>query len=146
LFPDIPFSFESIEEKYKDAYGEEGKLAKITGIFSLLAILLSLLGIFALSALESDRRIKEIGIRKINGAKVTEVMTLLNMNIVKWIIIAFLIAVPAAMFAVHKWLLNFAYKTGLEWWIFVLVGVLVIFIALVTVSLQSWRCQRMESG
>jgi len=139
LFPDIPFSFESIEEKYKDAYGEEGKLAKITGIFSLVAILLSLLGIFALSALESDRRIKEIGIRKINGAKVTEVMTLLNMNIVKWIIIAFVIAVPAAMFAVHKWLLNFAYKTGLEWWIFVLVGVLVIFIALVTVSLQSWR-------
>ncbi len=138
-FPGIPFSYESIEEKYKAAYGEEKKLAKITGMFSILAILLSLLGIFALSALESEKRIKEIGIRKINGAKVTEVMSLLNLNIIKWIIIALVIAIPFALIVVHQWLQNFAYRTKIDLWIFVLVGLLIIFIALATVSLQSWR-------
>lgn len=142
LFPGIPFSFESIEEKYRAAYGEEKKLAKITAIFSFLALLLSLLGIFALSSLESDKRIKEIGIRKINGAKVAEVVSLLNFDIVKWIFLSFLIALPAAFIIVSKWLQTFAYRTDMDWWIFVFAGILITVIALATFSWQSWRAAR----
>ncbi|HEX2920053.1 MAG TPA: ABC transporter permease [Bacteroidales bacterium] len=139
LFPGIPFSYESIEEKFNASYGEEKKLAKITSIFSLIAILLSLSGIFALSALESEKRIKEIGIRKINGAKVMEVMSLLNAEIIKWILVAFLIAVPVSYYSIDNWLTNYAYRTSLDWWIFILAGAVVMIIALLTVSLQSWR-------
>ena len=139
LFSEIPFSYESIDEKYRSAYGEEIRLAKITGTFSILAMLLSLLGIFALSTLQSEKRIKEIGIRKVNGAKISEILSMLNKDFVKWVAIAFVIATPVAYYAMHKWLENFAYKTTLSWWIFVLAGLLALGIALLTVSWQSWR-------
>lgn len=139
LFPGIPFSFESVDEKYKAAYGAEKKLARITGVFSILAMFLSLLGIFALSTLEAEKRIKEIGIRKINGAKVNEVMTMLNKDFFKWVAIAYIIACPVAWYAMNKWLHNFAYKTELSLWIFGLAGILAFGIALLTVSWQSWR-------
>ena len=139
LFPDIPFSYESIDDKYNSAYGEEIRLAKITGTFSVLAMLLSLLGIFALSTLQFERRIKEIGIRKVNGAKVSEILNMLNRDFVKWIVIAFVVASPVAYYALHKWVKNFAYKTGLGWWIFALAGLLALGTALLTVSFQSWR-------
>lgn len=139
LFPGIPFNIESIDEKYKASYGAEKKLARITGIFSILAMFLSVLGIFALSTLESEKRIKEIGIRKINGAKVTEIMSLLNWDFLKWVALAFIIACPAAFLIIEKWLHQFAYKTELSWWIFVLVGLVAFGVALITVSWQSLR-------
>ncbi len=139
LFSEIPFSYESIDEKYRSAYGEEIRLAKITGTFSILAMLLSLLGIFALSTLQSEKRTKEIGIRKVNGAKISEILSMLNKDFVKWVTIAFVIATPIAWFAMNKWLENFAYKTNLSWWIFALAGLLALGIALLTVSWQSWR-------
>lgn len=98
-----------------------------------------MLGISALSLFISQQRTKEIGIRKVNGAKVSEILTMLNKDFVKWVIIAFVIATPIAYFAMHKWLENFAYKTTLSWWIFALAGLLALGIALLTVSLQSWR-------
>ncbi|MGD9555694.1 MAG: ABC transporter permease [Mangrovibacterium sp.] len=139
LFPDIPFEFESVSEKYKAAYGEEERLAKITGIFSMLAMVLSALGIFALSTLQPEKRIKEIGIRKVNGAKIPEILAMLNQDFLKWIAVAFVIAVPVAWYAMNKWLGNFAYKTNLSWWIFALAGLLALGIALLTVSWQSWK-------
>lgn len=139
LFPGTPFAYESVDEKYRSAYGAEKKLSSITGVFSILAIILSMLGIFALSTLEAERRIKEIGIRKINGARITEVMAMLNSDFLKWVIIAFVLACPVAMFSTHKWLNKFAYRTDLSWWVFALVGILVLAIALLTVSCQSWR-------
>lgn len=139
LFPGIPFSFESVDEKYKAAYGGETKLARITAIFSLLAMFLSVLGIFALSTLESEKRIKEIGIRKINGAKVTEIITLLNWDFLKWVALAFIIACPAAFLIIEKWLHQFAYKTSISWWIFILVGFIAFAVAMITVSWQSRR-------
>ena len=139
LFSEIPFSYESIDEKYRSAYGEEIRLAKITGTFSILAMLLSLLGIFALSTLQSEKRTKEIGIRKVNGAKVSEILTMLNRDFVIWVAIAFVIATPIAYYAMNRWLESFAYKTSLSWWIFVLAGLLALGIALLTVSWQSWK-------
>jgi putative ABC transport system permease protein len=139
LFPGIPFTYESVYEKYKSAYGAEKRLARITGVFSILAMILSMLGIFALSTLEAERRIKEIGIRKINGAKVMEVMAMLNSDFLRWVLIAFIIACPVALYSTHKWLNKFAYRTDLSWWIFGVVGVLIMVIALTTVSWQSRR-------
>jgi putative ABC transport system permease protein len=84
-------------------------------------------------------RVKEIGIRKINGARISEVMILLNRDFIIWAAIAFVIATPIAWYAMHKWLENFAYKTNLSWWIFALAGLLALGIALLAVSWQSWR-------
>uniref|UniRef100_UPI003564A3C9 ABC transporter permease n=1 Tax=Ancylomarina sp. TaxID=1970196 RepID=UPI003564A3C9 len=82
---------------------------------------------------------KEIGIRKVNGAKTSQIITMLNKDFMKWVIIAFVIACPIAWYTMHKWLENFAYKTELSWWIFALAGLIAMGIALLTVSLQSWR-------
>jgi putative ABC transport system permease protein len=86
-----------------------------------------------------NSRVKEIGIRKVNGARITEILILLNRDFVKWVSIAFVIATPIAWFSMHKWLESFAYKTDLSWWIFALSGVLALGIALFTVSWQSWK-------
>jgi putative ABC transport system permease protein len=81
----------------------------------------------------------QIDIRKVNGARISEVMVMLNKDFVKWVVIAFVIATPVAWYAMNKWLENFAYKTELSWWIFVLAGLLALGIALLTVSWQSWK-------
>jgi putative ABC transport system permease protein len=75
----------------------------------------------------------------VNGAEAIEILTMLNGNFVKWVAIAFVIAIPVAWYAMHRWLQNFAYKTGLSWWVFTLAGIIAFGIALITVSLQSWR-------
>jgi putative ABC transport system permease protein len=92
-----------------------------------------------MAAFSMQHRVKEIGIRKVNGAKVFEILTLLNKDLVKWISIAFLAATPAVYYMMHRWLQNFAYKTELSWWIFALAGFIVLSIALLTVSWISWR-------
>jgi len=84
-------------------------------------------------------RVKEIGIRKINGARVSEVLLMLNRDLIRWVVIAFVVATPVSWFIMHKWLENFAYKTSLSWWIFALTGVLALFITVVTVNWHSWR-------
>jgi putative ABC transport system permease protein len=97
------------------------------------------MGILAMSIFATQNRIKEIGIRKVNGAKISEVLVMLNKDFVKWVAIAFVIATPIAYYAMNKWLESFAYKTALSWWIFALAGLLALGIALLTVSWQSWR-------
>ena len=106
---------------------------------AMIAITLCCMGLFALALFHINARIKEIGIRKVNGAQVWEVMTLLNRNFIRWILIAAIIAIPIAWYAMNRWLENFAYKTELSWWIFALAGMLALGIALLTVSWQSWR-------
>jgi putative ABC transport system permease protein len=101
--------------------------------------LISGTGLFAISLYDTRKRTKEIGIRKVNGAKVSEILAMLNKDFIKWVAIAFIIATPIAYYAMNKWLENFAYKTNLSWWIFALAGLLALGIALLTVSWQSWR-------
>jgi putative ABC transport system permease protein len=86
-----------------------------------------------------NQKQNEIGIRKINGAKATEVMAMLNKDFIRWVTIAFIVAAPVAWYVMHKWLQNFAYRTELSWWVFALAGFLALVIALLTVSWQSWR-------
>ncbi len=89
--------------------------------------------------LTTHKKIKEIGIRKVNGAKVSEILSMNNRDFMKWVVIAFVIASPIAWYAMTRWLENFAYKTELSWWIFALAGILALGIALLTVSWQSWK-------
>ena len=133
----LSYSFfdDLMNEKYKD----ETLLKNITIAFSILAIVISILGILGMAVFSISRRVKEIGIRKINGAKVSEVMGMLNLDFVKWVAIAFVIATPIAYYAMNKWLESFAFKTSLSWWIFALSGILALGIALLTVSWQSWK-------
>jgi putative ABC transport system permease protein len=139
LFPDIPFTFESIDEKFKTAYGEEERLAQIIAIFSVLAILLSLLGILALSALESESRIREIGIRRVNGAGIGTILSMLNRGFLRLVALAFLIASPAGWYVSNRWLSHFAYQTHISWWIFALAGLLTLGVASLTVTVQSYK-------
>jgi len=120
-------------------YESESKLTASLNVFAGIAILIACMGLLALTILAMQNRTKEIGIRKVNGAKVSEILAMLNKEFIKWVVIAFVIATPIAYYAMHKWLESFAYKTNLSWWIFALAGLLALGIALLTVSWQSWR-------
>jgi putative ABC transport system permease protein len=139
IFPDQPFEYTFLNDIILGFYKSEYKAMNLFLLFAAMTIFLCMLGILGLSFSMNERRTKEIGLRKVNGATIPEVMILLNKNFVKWVCLAFLIACPLAYFAMHKWLENFAYKTGLSWWVFVVSGLLALAIALLTVSLQSWR-------
>ncbi|MBT4401141.1 MAG: FtsX-like permease family protein [Bacteroidetes bacterium] len=137
--PQIPFEYEILDETYGQLYEPEENLQKIFATFSLIAIIIACLGLFGLALNSTQRRVKEISIRKINGAKVSDILMLLNKNFTKWIVIAFVIACPIAWYAMHEWLNNYAYKTELSLWIFAIAGILALGIALLTVSFLSWK-------
>lgn len=137
--PSFPFEFEYLTNTYQKVYANEYAQTKVVSLFAIISIVISLLGIFAMASFSMHRRVKEIGIRKINGATISEIMAMLSKSFIKWVAIAFIIATPIAYYAMTKWLQNFAYKTDLNWWIFALAGLLAMIIALLTVSYQSWR-------
>ncbi|MGC1390727.1 MAG: ABC transporter permease [Bacteroidales bacterium] len=139
IFPNQPFEYRFLRDVISGFYISEYKAMNLFLLFAAITIFLCILGILGLSLSMNERRTKEIGLRKVNGATIPEVMILLNKNFVKWVSFAFIIACPLAFFAMHKWLQNFAYKTSLSWWVFALSGLLALVIALLTVSLQSWR-------
>ncbi len=139
LSPDIPFEFQFLDEKYDTLYKEEDKFNLLIGYFSIIAILIACLGLFGLVSFSAERRNKEIGIRKINGAKISEILLLLDRELVIRVTIAYIIAVPIAWYTMHKWLMSFAYKTEISWWIFALAGIIALGIAMLTVSWLSWR-------
>jgi putative ABC transport system permease protein len=134
-----PFEYYFLDEKLRSAYATEMKAGKVFSIFSILSVFIACMGILGIVTFLLQRRIKEIGIRKVNGARVLELLILLNRDIIKWVLIAFLVASPIAWYAMHKWLENFAFKTSLNWWIFVLAGLLALGIALLTVSWKIWK-------
>jgi len=134
-----PFSYSFLNSTIENIYADERRYRNLSQLFSVIAIFIACLGLFGLANLNLEKRTKEIGIRKVNGANISEVMVMLNLDFVKWIAISFIIGCPVAWYIMHKWLENFAYKTSLCWWIFVLAGMLVLVISLITVSWQSWR-------
>jgi putative ABC transport system permease protein len=142
LVPDYPESKISLRDKYKILHTENYQFIRLITVCSLISIFLSMIGLYTTSLHMSHARTKEIGIRKVNGAKITEILAMLNKDFIKWVAIAFVIACPIAWFAMNQWLENFAYKTNLSWWIFALAGIMALSIALLTVSWQSWRAAR----
>ncbi len=137
--PDIPFEYHFLDETYDQLYKTEKTASKIISIGMIVALVLAFMGLYAISHYATERRVKEIGIRKVNGARISEVLILLNRSFVRWILISVFIATPITWFILNKWLANFAYRTNLSWWIFALAGILALGIALLTVSWQSWR-------
>jgi len=138
-YPGQDFNYFFIDEKINQQYKGEIILRRILLAFSIIGALICIIGVSALSLYISQQSTKEIGIRKVNGAKTWEVMALLNMNFVKWVTIAFFIAIPISWFVLRMWLQNFAFKTDIKWWIFALSGTMVLGIILIIVSWQSWK-------
>ena len=139
FFPQSSFEYFYLNEFYYSQYNSDFQFGKIFYGFMVISMMISCLALFGFSYYDTSKRMKEIGIRKINGAKISEILTMLNKDFLKWVAIAFVIATPIAYYAMNRWLENFAYKTSLSWWIFALAGLLALGIALLTVSWQSWR-------
>jgi putative ABC transport system permease protein len=139
IYPGQPVNYSFINEQLDIQYASERLLLKLINAFSLLAIFVACLGLMGLSIFMTEKRTKEIGIRKVNGAKVNEIVLLLNRDFIQWVAIAFIIATPIAYYFSQKWLQNFAFKTSISWWIFALSGLFAIFIAIITVSWQTFR-------
>lgn len=133
----LPFEYDFLDNKIRAAYYAEMKAGKVFTIFSILSVFIACMGILGIASFLLQRRIKEIGIRKVNGARTVEVMVLLNRDYIKWIAISFLIATPIAWYTMSKWLSNFAFKTAISWWIFIFAGILSLLVALLTVSWKS---------
>ncbi len=139
LIPDLPLNIESVKERYEWYHRSDTNFAKLIVSCCLISLFLSMIGLFAISFHSCRKRTKEIGIRKINGATIFGVLTLLNRDFLRWLIFAFVIASPIAWYIMHKWLQGFAYRTELSWLIFALAGIFALVTAIVTVSWQSWR-------
>lgn len=139
VIPDAVCEFGFFNNRIQQMYNSELRISSLFKYFSFIAIFIACIGLFGLSVFAIERKKKEIGIRKVNGSRISQILTMLNKDFVKWVIIAFVIAVPVANFTMNKWLESFAYKTTLSWWIFAEAGVLALAIALLTVSWQSWR-------
>jgi putative ABC transport system permease protein len=134
-----PMEFKFLDDEYAKLYHTEQRMGKIFGYFSFLAIIISCLGLIGLSSFMTERRTKEIGIRKVNGAKSSEIFFLLSREYILWVLISLIIACPVAWYVMHKWLQNYAYRIDIWWWVFVLAGVIAILIALLTVCFQSYK-------
>ncbi|HLP71577.1 MAG TPA: ABC transporter permease [Bacteroidales bacterium] len=139
MFPGYPFQYEYVSSMYKNVYSTEILESGLLTVFTIISLFICSMGLLGMSLLSAQRRTKEIGMRKINGAKPAELMMMLNRDMLKWVILSFIIAIPAAVFAMNGWLSNFAYKTELSWWIFLLSAFSSFAIAFLTISIQTWR-------
>ncbi len=135
--PNLSFSYEFLDEKFDAMYRTERRLGQIVSLFTFIAIFVACLGLYGLAAFAAERRIKEIGIRKVMGATVTHIVALLNKDFLKLVLLGFLIAVPLAWYAMNQWLEDFAYRIEIGPGIFLLAGGAAILIALLTVGWQS---------
>jgi putative ABC transport system permease protein len=142
LVPDRDIRYNFLDKIFNFWYKTERKTGQLALILAAIAIFLSSLGLLALVLLSINSRTKEIGIRKVNGAKIQDIIYLLNLKYIKWFIAAFVIACPASYYLMSKWLQNFAYKTSLDWWVFVLAGFIAMAIAILTVSWESWKASK----
>ncbi|MDA3893406.1 MAG: ABC transporter permease [Salinivirgaceae bacterium] len=142
FFPNDPFAYFFLDKHFDQQYKKDIAFRQLFTFFSILALLIGYMGLYGLTTYSIVKRIKEIGIRKVNGAKDLEILSLLNKDYIKWIAIAFFVACPVSWIIMGKWLQNFAYKTTLNWWIFALAGFIALAIALITVSWQTFRAAR----
>jgi putative ABC transport system permease protein len=137
LNPGEPFEYSFLDDDFQKNYLAEDRLSSIVSYFTLIAIIICCLGLFGLATFSAEQRIKEIGVRKALGASVTGIVALLSKDFLKLVIIAIVIASPLAWYVMHKWLQDFAYRIDIEWWIFLLAGIIATAIAFFTISFQA---------
>ncbi|HVI48330.1 MAG TPA: ABC transporter permease [Chitinophaga sp.] len=142
--PDIPYEYHFMDDEFNSLYKQEYRIAAVLSAFATVIILVSCLGLLGLAAFTVQQRTKEIGIRKVMGASVTSVVTLLSGDYIRLVLIALLIATPVAWYIMHGWLGGFAYHTSLQWWMFVAGGAVALLIAMLTVSIQSIKAAMMN--
>jgi len=144
IAPGQPFSYQFMDDSFDEMYRAEQRIGTIALTFAALAILIACLGLFGLAAFMAEQRTKEIGVRKVLGASVPNIIGLLSKDFLKLVLIAIIIASPVAWYAMNQWLKDFAYKIDIEWWMFALAGLLAVGIALFTVSFQSIKAALMN--
>jgi putative ABC transport system permease protein len=137
LNPSYAFAFQFVDEEYKKLYNNELIISKLSIAFATLAILISCLGLFGLSLFSAEQRIKEIGVRKVLGASMSQIISLFSEDFLKLILIAFLIAAPLSWLSMHQWLQGFAYRIDISWWVFPLAASFSVLISLLTISYQA---------
>ncbi len=139
IFPENQMSYTFVEEYFNSLYLKEEQQGKVIGLFTLVAFIITCLGLYGQVLQVALNRTKEIGIRRVNGATVREIISMLNKEFLASVIIAYSVALPLSFAVVSRWLENFAFKTRQNWWIYFLTGVFVVAIVLITVTWQSWR-------
>lgn len=137
--PEFPFEYHFIDQEYARKFNDEQRIGTLAGLFAVLTIFISCLGLFGLATYMAENRIKEIGVRKVLGASVFSITTLLSKDFLRLVLISLLIATPIAWWAMHSWLQDFNYRVNIEWWVFVLAGLLSVVIALGTISYKAIR-------
>jgi putative ABC transport system permease protein len=144
MAPGMPFSYRFLDDAFDNMYRAEQRMGKLALGFSILAIVVACMGLFGLATYAAEQRIKEIGIRKVLGASVSGIVNMLSVDFIKLILISAMIAFPIAWWAMHKWLMNFAYRIDISWWIFLVAAAIALFIALTTISYQAIRAALMN--
>jgi putative ABC transport system permease protein len=139
FFPGNYFDYYFLDDKFNRQYSDDQLFGKVFGIFAGFAIFIASLGLMGLSLFATAQRTKEIGVRKVLGASVSNIVLLLSKDFIRLVLIAFVIATPVAWFVMHNWLHDFAYRISIEWWLFAIAGLLAVLIALATISFQSIR-------
>ncbi|SEM57158.1 duplicated orphan permease [Mucilaginibacter gossypiicola] len=135
--PGYPFEYKFVDADFDELFKTEALTGKLSGVFASLAVVISCLGLFGLAAYTAERRIKEIGIRKVLGASVVGLTGLLSRDFLKLVVVSCLIAFPVAWYAINNWLQSYQYRVTVQWWVFAAAGIAAIFIALATVSFQA---------
>ena len=139
ISPGFYLDYELLDNRIENFYKSEEKQMGTIGFFSAIALALSVLGLLGFVTLNLVKKTKEIGIRKINGANIRELIGMINLQYLRWITIAFIIACPVTYYAMGKWMENFAYTTDMSWWVFAAAGMCALVLSLITVTFQSWR-------
>jgi ABC-type antimicrobial peptide transport system permease subunit len=135
--PSYPFTYHFVDDQFNQMFQNEQLISKLSRVFATLAIIISCLGLFGLAAYTAERRIKEIGVRKVLGASITNITTLLSKDFLLLVLASCLVAFPLAWWMMHSWLQNYKYRIEISWWIFLIAGIVAILIALITVSFQA---------
>lgn len=137
IVPGEPFNYYFMEDSFNDTYQSERRLGNIFVIFTILSLVIACLGLFGLAAFNAEKRVKEIGVRKVLGASVSQISTKLTLDFLKLVFISILISLPLGWYAMNKWLEDFSYRIDIPWWVFLLAAFLAILISVLTVSYQS---------
>lgn len=137
--PDYPFNIRFYDDVLNGVYEKEESLSLLISLFSLIAVFISIVGVFGLVVFDSEYRRKEIGVRKVMGSTVSQILLMFSKTYIRILLICFVLAAPVAWYAVNRWLENFAYKTPVYWWVFVVAFILVAAITLATVTFQNWH-------